>query len=450
MIRIALSMLLVLSIIQTNAQPYNWTRLTAAPYNGGKQDGISFINPDTGWSVNGDGKIYRTYDGGVTWTNLLTQAGTYFRCISFINKDVGFAGNIGTDYFPGVTDPVPFYKTTNGGVTWLPVTYSGPTVKGLCAIDYVATPFINAGILDTNYTIYAAGRVGGPAYMLKSADNGSSWTSIDLSAWIGMVTDVKFISKDTGFVFGGTNGDITASNAKIIYTTNGGSSFTSVYQSSRTNEMIWKGAIPRRKVGYATILSYATTTQRYVSKTTDGGLTWTEIPLANNSCSEFGVGFVNDSTGWVGTDGTGFQTLDAGATWTPKNIGQYANKIQIVYSKYGFTGYAIGLNIYKMDSFTRVAINDPKFIAASSVDLKAFPNPGSRFVNLQYHLDEPQKVRLEVYDMTGRKLDEFTSDMQEAGDQLHPYSFNNISARIVCFVLTTKVGQSKIRVNLQP
>src|SRR4051812_37540562 len=97
------------------AQPYTWTRLTAAPYNGGKQDDVFFINPDTGWSVNGSGRIYRTYNGGTSWTNLVTQPGTYFRCISFLNKDVGFAGNIGTDYFPGVTDTVPFYKTTDAG-----------------------------------------------------------------------------------------------------------------------------------------------------------------------------------------------------------------------------------------------------------------------------------------------------------------------------------------------
>lgn len=443
--------LCALYTITAAAQPYTWKKLTTAPYNGGKQDGISFINPDTGWCVNGSGKIFRTNDGGLTWTNQLTQAGTYFRCVAFIDKNTGFAGNIGTDYFPGVTDPVPFYKTTDGGTTWAPVSYTGPAVKGLCAIDYVATPFINAGILDTNYTIYAMGRVGGPAYMLKSADNGNTWISKDLSSDIAMITDVKFISKDTGFVFGGTNADITASSAKILYTTDGGNTFTSVYQSARNTEMIWKGCFAGRRTGYATVLSYdATNTQRYVAKTTDGGLTWSELPLAGNSCEEFGIGFVSDTVGWLGTNGTGFQTTDGGTTWTPHSIGQYANKIQVLHTKYGFVAYAIGLNVFKTDSFSTVAVQEPATTAGKALQLQAYPNPATHTVHLQYHLDKKQIVAIAVYDMNGRRVDTVPSSVQPAGNNEVTYSFDRIASRLVYFVLQTETAQSKIVVSLQP
>jgi len=451
MARLALSLFLFIILVPACAQTYTWTKLISAPYNGGKQDDIYFVNPDTGWSINGSGKIYRTYDGGATWTNLLTQTGTYFRCVGFISSTTGFAGNVGTDYYPGVTDTVPFYKTTDGGATWIPVSYTGPVVKGLCAINTVATPFINAGILDTNYTIYAAGRVGSPAFLLKSTDNGNTWISKDLSAYISMITDVKFISKDTGFLFGGTNGDIASSSARIIYTTDGGNTFTTVYQSARSFEMIWKAHFPTRNTGYATILNFGTaTTQRYIAKTTDGGLTWSELPLANNSCQEFGIGFLNDQVGWVGTDGTGFQTIDGGATWTPASIGQYANKIRLIPAPDGVVGYAIGLNVYKLHYLYPAAVESPANENTTLSALKAFPNPTSGYVTLRYTLCERQKVTLEVYDLAGRKLDTITTETQDTGEKNITYSFKNIPPGIACFVLHTKSGQSKIQVSLQP
>jgi photosystem II stability/assembly factor-like uncharacterized protein len=138
-----------------------WALLPNAPYNGGKQDGIHFFNKDIGWVVNGSGKIYKTIDGGDNWIQQKNSAGTYFRAIAFIDNQTGFAGNVGTNYFPGVTDTNPLYKTIDGGNSWSPVTanITGTVPTGICAIQAV-----NANV------IYAAGRVGGPAVMMKSTD----------------------------------------------------------------------------------------------------------------------------------------------------------------------------------------------------------------------------------------------------------------------------------------
>ena len=43
-----------------------WQRLPTEPYRG-KQDDIAFVSPDSGWYGNGDGKLYRTIDGGQRW-----------------------------------------------------------------------------------------------------------------------------------------------------------------------------------------------------------------------------------------------------------------------------------------------------------------------------------------------------------------------------------------------
>ena len=334
-----------------------WTKTNTVPYKG-KQDDIYFINQNTGWYGNGAGKIYKTTDGGNTWVEKLNKPGTFFRTIGFIDDKIGFAGNIGIDYFPGVTDTTPMYVTEDGGETWAPLTdkakVDGPIIKGLCAIDILRTQFINAGYLDTRVVIHAAGRVGGPAMLMRSLDGGKTWKTQDLSQQAGMILDIKFFDESTGFIFAASSADTAKANALILMTTDGGTTWSKRYQSSRPFELTWKASFPTRKVGYATIQNYdpdKTKSQRYVAKTTDGGLSWQEIPLVDDhSVRQFGVGFINENIGWVGAIAGGYQTLDGGKNWTPAALGRGVNKIRVLEkTEGGFVAYAIGLDVYKWE-----------------------------------------------------------------------------------------------------
>jgi len=323
-------------LAQTYALPADakWQKLDTVAYRG-KQDDIFFLNPSLGWYVNGGGKIYKTNDAGQTWVEKLSKPGTFFRTIGFIDEKLGFAGNIGTDYFPGVTDSSPLYQTSDGGDTWQVVTaIGGPAVKGLCAMDVLHTQFINSGVLETRTVIHAGGRVGGPAFLMRSLDRGKSWKSIDVSAHTKMILDIKFFDESRGFILGASDTDVAQSNALIIATRDGGSTWTKVYQSSRPYELTWKVSFPTRETGYATIQNYnpdTTQSQRYVAKTTDGGLTWREIPLVNEyPVRQFGVGFVDANLGWVGASNDGYQTTDGGANWSFVEMGRAVNKIRLV------------------------------------------------------------------------------------------------------------------------
>ncbi|MDX2219197.1 MAG: YCF48-related protein [Burkholderiales bacterium] len=331
-----------------------WQKLDTVAYRG-KQDDIVFINPDLGWYVNGAGKIHKTTDGGKTWVEKLSKPGTFFRTIGFVDEKLGFAGNIGTDYFPGVTDTTPLYQTLDGGETWTVVGgIDGPVVKGLCAIDVIHTQFINSGVMDKRTVIHAGGRVGGPAFLMRSLDGGKTWKSQDLSAHTKMILDVKFFNENEGFVMGASDADTAKSNAIIIATKDGGATWKRVYQSTRPFELTWKASFPTRKTGYVTIQNYnpdKTASQRFVAKTTDGGETWKEVPLVNeHSVRQFGVGFADELTGWVGTTNGGYETRDGGASWTYVDMGHAVNKVRIVPaagSKMGFVAYAIGVDVRK-------------------------------------------------------------------------------------------------------
>lgn len=372
------------------AQVYTWKKLINAPTNGGKQDDIYFVNADTGWSINGSGRIYKTTNGGTTWIKQLDKPGTYFRCVGFINTLTGFAGNIGTDYYLGVTDTTPLYKTTDGGATWNAVTtISGPQVKGLCAINIV-----NSNI------IYAGGRVGGPAYLIKSTDGGSTWTSKDMSAYCGMILDIKFFGADTGFVFAATGVVPATNHASVLYTTDGGTTFTTVFTSSRANEICWKGYFPSRKTGYLTILSNNTVdTQQNIAKTIDGGLHWSELPLVNKNEKELGIGFLNDRIGWVGTTTTGYETVDGGANWQATNIGTVANKIRVIISDTGYICYAIGLNVYKLTTGFAAGI-ESKASVENSLDIYPNPNNGKFILSLK-NKEIVKELVVTISDVTG-------------------------------------------------
>ncbi len=45
----------------------------------------------------------------------------------------------------------------------------------------------------------------------------------------------------------------------------------------------------------------------------------------------------------------GFQTTDGGKTWTKADLGKATNKIRLLKTDSGFVGYAIGVDIYKLE-----------------------------------------------------------------------------------------------------
>ncbi len=328
-----------------------WHKLKTNRYPG-KQDDITFINETEGWYVNGYGSIYHTQNGGETWEKQLEKKGTFFRCIAFVDSLVGFAGTVGTDYFPNVTDTIPLYSTKDGGKTWKPVDYKGPYVKGLCAIDIVKEQYINHGKTDYKVHIYAVGRVGSPANMMVSHDGGLTWISNSMNSDCKMLFDIKMFDKNNGIVCAASDEDIEKSNALILKTSDGGKTWKKVYQSNRPFEGTWKVSFPTKKIGYVTIQSYNTdpgVKQQRIAKTIDGGETWNEINLVEDAgAREFGIGFIDENHGFVGTMNTGYETKDGGKTWAKVNLGMACNKIRIYKDANGKVyGYAIGVDVLK-------------------------------------------------------------------------------------------------------
>lgn len=328
-----------------------WRTFATEAYRG-KRDSVSFVDPEHGWYGTGAGDLFATKDGGATWEKVASRPGTFVRAVGFVDRQNGFIGNIGTDYYPGVTDTTPLYRTRDGGVTWEAVDTGDATIKGVCAIDILTVSRIYQGELKPRTVIHAAGRVGGPVGMLRSVDGGATWSVIDMAPHAGMILDVKFFDENTGLVFAATNADPAQAEGLVLRTEDGGKTWSEVYRSGRAYELIWKASfVAGGDTGYATVQSYdPERATQLVIRSDDKGKTWREIAIAEDKTArQFGIGFVNADVGFVGTAAGGFATKDGGKTWERAPIARAANKFQAVPTEAGVRLYAIGTEVQAID-----------------------------------------------------------------------------------------------------
>jgi photosystem II stability/assembly factor-like uncharacterized protein/PKD repeat protein len=298
----------------------NWMPFVTAPKSY-RLDDFHFINPKQGWAISPcynflapqkPGQIYKTNDGGLSWQTLVSNSTTFFRAVGFADSLAGWVGNLAD---VGLThDTVPLYHTADGGITWHPVTnIPNPQPKGICGISVV-----------TDSIVYAYGRYYGPPVLLKTIDKGTTWTSTDMSLYASGLVDAYFFNKDTGFVTGCIGNTSTQQQQALILSTfDGGVTWQTRHISNRPNEEVWKISFPSRNIGYASIEYQGTSLNinTYFLKTIDGGLTWTDMPfLSSGTYYDLeGIGFLNDSIGWIGGDDClpTYKTTDGGVTWNP-------------------------------------------------------------------------------------------------------------------------------------
>ncbi len=135
------------------------------------------------WFGTNKGRVFKSTDGGLNWTvsnsgyQLVQAISMKDASYGIIKDSIGIGTNI--------------KKTTDGGVTWTPITVSGPMKKW--DIEYVP------GTADTwiSSSNGIGSKFGGTAYSL---DGGQNWTQIDTVQH----TFIEFLDINTGYT-GGIN-----------------------------------------------------------------------------------------------------------------------------------------------------------------------------------------------------------------------------------------------------
>jgi photosystem II stability/assembly factor-like uncharacterized protein len=297
---------------------------------------VHFTDDNTGTVAGTNGVIRRTVDGGETWSAQPAGVNVTFRSVFFHDAQNGFVtGNSGT-----------ILRTENGGQTWNPVE-SGIT-STLSDIYFV----------DENYGFIAAS--GGQ--LLKTSDGGLNWAvqSFGVSAWF---KSVRFFNDKSG---------ILAGEFGLMYkTTDGGQNWVS--QSSgimrsmlesihmlgpdeavivgdagtimrSTDGQTWQN---QKQGSMATLhdvsfvsekAGFAAGTTGAVLRTTDGGMTWQELPERRTADAIF---FTDELTGTAVSGSNIFRTTDGGESWQLQNSGVTTNLWDVYFTSVNI-GYVSG------------------------------------------------------------------------------------------------------------
>ena len=227
---------------------------------------------------------------------------------------------------------------------------------------------------------------------------------------LGLI-DGHFFNKDTGFITGAD----TNHKALILSTMDGGASWQPYYRSTRSDsDRVWKIFFPSRNIGYASI-EYGGSILPYNTvflKTTDGGLTWVEHPFITNYDEE-GIGFINDSVGWIGGDWQkgNYITHDGGNTWAldssfgvpspPYSYNTTGFDINRFRSFGDTLMYASGNTIYKM----KIVNSGIKELQNEFYNLDNYPNPYENQTIIKYSLaDAVEDLILEVKNVFGQSV----------------------------------------------
>jgi len=363
---------------------------------GDRYEDVYFVNAKTGYAVHASGKIYKTTNGGQTFSLKYQSSGVFFRSTGFFDENTGIIGTF--------TAANPIFRTTNSGANWSPVTnVNGVMPQAICGIS----------IIDSQSAV-GVGLYSCPPFFMKTTDKGYSWTSYSLDThMVKSLVDCYFWSRDSGIVVGGYNpyqNNWGLSNAVILYTSDGGKSFTQVFRSNRTGEWCWKISFVNSNTGF---VSVEASNKAIILKTTNKGLNWTEAYVGAAAHDLEGTGFINENTGWMGGwGGYTFKTTNGGQNWTQETWSRLVNRFRFISDT---LGYCVGNSFYK---FTQESVG----ISSQSESLPGkfylhqnYPNPFNPSTKINYEIRFSGNVTLKIYDAKGNEVSDLVNKYHTPG-----------------------------------
>ncbi len=406
----------------------SWQTLNATTFSWRFED-MQFIDTEMGWVVDGGGQILKTSNGGLSWTQQFYNSDYYFRSVEFFNDQIGFAGTLANG-----APTASLFKTVDGGTTWTDITANFPVnVPGICGMHMV----------DEN-TIYVTGTFYGSGYIMKSTNQGDSWTYTNMQSLCNGLVDIYFKDENVGYA-AGQSAQGTGLRGIIVRTTDGGQNWSTVALGNNSNERVWKLQELNNTVMYASVESFTPSPEYF--KSTDGGQSWVLNTVTSSGVSGTiqGVGFLNENIGWVGGFNNFFyETTNQGNDWEYKpSIGSSFNRFQRINDTLMYTS---GVNVYKYV--------DPDLLSIEEFEI---PKPkghslafeGSNVISgastILLTLVNNTHCELSIYNTKGQRLETIYEGRKLSGDYDFYWDGAYLPAGSYFLVLNTYFGYQSIK-----
>lgn len=419
---------------------------------------IFFGDGNINGQVIANAKLYKTVNGGSTWTQVLAtgrRVNGYFNGVVFSNTESSF-GITGSD--PSANNSTyKFWKTTNNGNNWTQVNFSlTGVVMGKGSLFCVNSNFFGFG---SNYDF------------IYTKNGGTNWSSVTMTGLSNLVSSIAFDNTGT---YGIGTSYLMSSNT-VSYTTNGGLNWSSLTLGSSTatftNAQGTVKWIPGSSVVFVTI-SDGTKTNTY--RSLDNGANWNlygqsspiinvmdfgvyykygaatlygitsngtpvkvaDAPLPVNLESfTFNVNSNNVNLKWVTSEeinNAGFEIyrlkdgddINNPALWTKTGYvtskgnksgitRYYYNDKKLDAGKYHYKLKQIDYNgnfvYYSLSGLVNIAIPE-KFEMHQN-----YPNPFNPVTAIDYNIPANGRVTLKIFDMSGKEVTTLIDKEQAAG-----------------------------------
>jgi photosystem II stability/assembly factor-like uncharacterized protein len=314
------------AVLRTTDGGLQWKNVTPPRTVLTRESMAAFLTTSLAWvatpQANGTTtQVLRTIDGGQTWQQSTVQA-TFLRQITFIDSQHGWILS-GWGTTGGPAEAVSVFRTSDGGKTWSNVANALPASTDTPPPGHLPFGGQKSGIHFLNVStgwITGTAVVSDLVWLYMSQDGGSTWNQQSLSLPSGVPSAQLSLLSPT--FFSATDGILPIIFSDLI---TGRGIATDIYVT-HDGGTTWKSTVPLPAT-FGTLdfvdMQHGWATNGMVLYTTsDGGQHWTKLSPGTNFKQITYLSFVSSATGWAigrqnNTSSFLLKTTDGGKTWTP-------------------------------------------------------------------------------------------------------------------------------------